>query len=65
MKCSKCGVTFDKDEVESELYFRFHVNFDDLPEPMCLDCAADHIKENSIDIADNSDYDADDPETYY
>ena len=62
MICPRCGEEFSVSEVRDELFYKFNIDFDDLPEPMCLDCAAADIQENSVTLFEGSEYDPDDPD---
>ena len=65
MICPRCGASFIVREVRADLDLYNDVDYDDLPERMCYDCALAYIEENSVTLFEDSEYDIDDPESHY
>ena len=63
--CPRCKAEFSVREVKDDLYFHCNVDYDDLPEKSCFDCALDYIRSHMAKSFDEPDYDPDDPESYY
>lgn len=64
MICPVCGDHFSVRKVREFLEMENGVDYDDLPERMCYDCALAYIQENSVTLFEGSDYDPDDPDSW-
>ena len=65
MVCSECGEHFSVFEVATKLKLFHNIDYSDIPGSMCYDCALEYVEENSVTLFEGSDYDPDDPDTYW